>query len=497
MNKLEAIEKAFVRFAAVHSSAAKQIARWEFESWLEEALIRVGRLIAAGQDFRLLQKRYSVQLGHYDAPLEFDAEQSYSAAGGWGSGVEVTTAGQAKGTLDSLIFATDAITSAIGAECVKNQYVEFEVVASNKPLSLALWPLAIGLDALKPSPLVEQADILFGLTVEANGALAAYQNGQGVLNPDLTMQATAGDRLRIYFNASGEVIVQHFGATASVLQASYPITTAADPLEPLKISQSFIPVVLFHEDEAEIKSARIGIEEPFLAALDERVIVDSIRTRGRVMFEDNRPLGYVADGNLRGLPRVRNQWHWTDENRQIRIFPSPATQKTFTEAVMTTWRYDGGRRAWVAISVVPAGVTLTPQALIAEYDPDTVRLVAGRSYTIDTTKEEQSVKLPIGATDGAVVQIADSGNSWATNPLTLLASNGDVLLEMPALTRRIIIEANRIPTIEEVPFEAQEAVINALLEIALERKGQPALKQKANWVAAKIPDAPTDVQAAA
>lgn len=497
MNKLEAIEKAFIRFAAVHSSAAKQLARWEIESWLDEALIRVGRNVAASQNYRTLQKRFTTQLGHYDASLRFDVEQSYSAVGGWRSGVTVAGDGQATGAIDSFVFATDAIPLQVGDEAYKNQYLEWTSSGASQPLSVALWPVSIGIDALKPSVLIDQPDILFGVGIETGGKLTAYARGEEVLNPDLTVNIETGERLRIYFAASGAVMVQVFEATTSVKKAEYPILQADDRVTPLRILETFIPVVLFHEDNCTITQARVGVEEPYLAAIDERVIVDSIRTRGSVSFEDGKTLSYVSDGSLRGLPRVKGQWHWTDENRQIRIFPSPAVQKTYTEPETSIWHYDSLRRAWVSLAALPAGVSLTSATILAEYDPDTVLLVAGRDYAINTAKEAQTVKLPANAADGAIVRLADSGTTWASNPLTLLASSGAVLLEMfTPLKRRLIIECNAIPRIEEVPFEVTETVINALVEIALERKGQPAMKQKMNQVSAPITDAKPDQVAA-
>lgn len=493
MNKLEAIEKAFIRYAAIHSSAAQQIARWEFESWLDEALTRVGRTVAASQNFRTLQKRFTVQLGHYDATLRFDAAQSYSAAGGWGTGVTVASDGQATGTIDSFVFATDAIPMGIGDEAYKNQYLEWTSGGASQPLSVALWPVSVGIDALKPSVLIEQPDILFGVGLETGGTLTAYAKGEEVLNPDLTVHIEAGDRIRIYFDATGAVIVQVFEATTAVMKGEYPIVEAEDRVTPLRILETFVPVVIFHEDAASLTKARIGIEEPYLAAIDERVIVDSIRTRGSVSFEDGKTLSYVSDGSLRGLPRVKGQWHWTDENRMVRIFPSPMGQKIYNAPETSIWRYDGARRVWVSLLALPSGATLIPATIVTAYDPDTVLLVAGRDYTIDTTKEAQSVKLPANAADGAIIRLSAAGSTWATNPLTLLASSGAVLLEMftPA-ERRIIIECNAIPRIEEVPFEVNETVINALLEIAIERKGNPAMKQKVNQVPAPITDAKPD-----
>jgi hypothetical protein len=246
---------------------------------------------------------------------------------------------------------------------------------------------------------------------------------------------------------------------------------------------------------ARVKNVRVGVIDACLAAIEDRVIVDTIRTRGGVRFENGKPLAYVADGSLSGLPRIRNQWHWTDENRQVRVFPSPQTERTFYSPLdVPIYRYDAARSAWVSLPALPSGVSLASGTITASYDPAEITLTAGISYAVNTAKESLILRLPSNPADGNMVRLTDAGTSWETNPVTLRASYGDVLLEVAQTRRRIVYEANVIPTIEDVPFELGETLISALLEIGLERKGQPALKQKANQIPATIPNTQAETQ---
>lgn len=293
------VEKAFIRAFPGQDEDAKKIYLYEFESWGQEAFLRMSRTVALGPQYKLLQRRAVLDLGLQSRLIHYCTMPA---------GVDVDGD---RVTGNNNDYAISAQRLALSTGLVRSQYVEWRMLAVDKncvfgvrragsdaPRDVTTWDVYMRLEP----PVLRWYS---GLTVIGTWG-APVINGYARLEWDEN-----GDAKYRVFDA------QHLELAIGMLDPGGVI------------GDSVVPGVLFLEDGGALSQGRIGqvgaiVEDgAYRAQMPDcpLFIQDSIAQRGSVRFVNSQVgLDYVESSKMRDLPYLCNQWQWTFEGDELTLW---------------------------------------------------------------------------------------------------------------------------------------------------------------------------------
>lgn len=322
----EFIDEAFIRAFPGKSQETKGVFRFELEAMVEAALTRLGLKVAAGADYRALQRSLIVQLNQGAQPLTFT--RVVHPTSGLNTGLDIFEAylyPQANNVY--AVAAQQLVPSDTGflTDCA----VEVGVVGVMRQLTIAFRPL----DKLAQFPL-DQADIdnLLALQVDAGGQITVRQQGNTI---GFGLQALLdGQRLRAVFGADGGLEIRTLSAggteVSAIVQGSYvPISVP-------------VGLVFWFPDAGTLAVEPVilkGLSTVVALPPNHRLILDSVRRQGGVDFVNSdpldlgQPLTFLDDPAYARFPRLPTLYYWSwdtvpvegSTGAAIRLYPGDRT----------------------------------------------------------------------------------------------------------------------------------------------------------------------------
>ena len=290
------VEKAFIRAFPGQDEDAKKIYLYEFESWAPEAFLRMSRTVAAGPQYKLLQRRAVLDLALQSRLIHYCTMPP---------GVDVDGDRVSGNNND---YAISAQRLALSTGQVRSQYVEWRLLTPSQnavfgvrsaraqaPRDVSTWDVYM---RLEPPNL-------------------KWYSGLAVIgtwfDPDTNGWA------RLEWDANGDALYRVYDANR--------VELAAGMLAPGgTIGDSVVPGVLFLEDGGALSQGVIGtvgavVEDgAYRAQMPDcpQFIQDSIAQRGSVGFVNSSlGLDYVESAKMRNMPYLCNQWQWTFEGDEL------------------------------------------------------------------------------------------------------------------------------------------------------------------------------------
>jgi len=298
------IEKAFIRAFPGQDEDAKKIYLYEFESWAQEAFLRLSRTVAAGPQYKLLQRRAVLDLGLQSRLIHYCTMPA---------GVDVDGD---KVTGNNGDYAVSAQRLALSNGLVRSQYVEWKLLTVVKDMVFGV--RRAGSDAPRD---VSTWDVFMRIQPPNLKWYAGATVIGTWLGPDINGYA------RLEWDANGDAMYRVFDAQHFELSAG-PLAVGGT------IGDSDVPGVLFLEDGGALSQGRIGtvgavVEDgAYRAQMPDCpvFIQDSIAQRGSVRFVNSQVgLDYVESSKLRDMPYLCNQWQWTFEGDELALWRNQGT----------------------------------------------------------------------------------------------------------------------------------------------------------------------------
>jgi len=298
------IEKAFIRVFPGQDEDDKKIYLYEFESWAQEALLRLSRTVATGPQYKLLQRRAVIDLALQSRLLRY-----CTVSAGVDVDADIVTGGNGG-------YLVSAQRLALSNGLVRSQYVEWRMLAIDKDAIFGL--RRAGADAPQD---VSTWDVYMRLQPPLLKWYAGLTElgmwGAPILN----------GYVRLEWDADGAAGYRYFD--------QHHLEIAAGPLlAGGEVADSSVPGILFLEDSGALSQGRIGNigvkvdDGAYRALLPDcpLFIQDSIAQRGSVRFVNSTVgLDYVESSKLRDVPFLCNQWQWTFEGDELTLWRNQGT----------------------------------------------------------------------------------------------------------------------------------------------------------------------------
>lgn len=268
----------------------------ELEAMLPRALERLGRTIAAGPKWQQTRRELRLPVRTGRTTLRFDTWQADRVTI---SGATLT------GQPGSYAVAVQTLP-ADSSNLVASNFLEFTRGVNAKEQRLALYPLSVpygeDLGGIALAPL--------SVTIKTDNTLHAHNYSTPIFSAGGIGTVTAGQKVRVVFNADGTIKVQRRGTDGALLTENDVPGGQTD----LPLTGCHMIVTQFVTDGGQWINGAIQGTGEYVAELpaEAGVMLDGLRNRGQVRWECNgRTLGLQEAVAAGRVPCVSGLWYWT------------------------------------------------------------------------------------------------------------------------------------------------------------------------------------------
>lgn len=311
------VEYALIESFPGQSQNQKQAYRYEFESFVPQALLQLAREVAQSPDYQMLQRSVILPIM---ASREIDYDR-FGPAPGTAGKEPIIDNGLIFGDNGAFAISPQRLTLSGSPLRVRSQFVEWQYLTVKNNACVGILPLfpsdATIVDITAWNNLVRVGTSFSTGDVFANGV--QYAN---------VFTMTPGDYLRFQWDANGDLFITQYDANRTVVLSNYAVAGG-------EVTAIATPGVLFLGDGGQVSVGRIGTGTSTsltptitdgLYRLDLQTgfqfLTSYFDENGMVQFDGTtKLLSWVPSLSYRGQAMRCDSWYWTFDGEQIVFWP--------------------------------------------------------------------------------------------------------------------------------------------------------------------------------
>jgi hypothetical protein len=311
------VENALIEAFPGQSQAAKNLYRYELESWVSDVMLALAMEVINSPHYHTLQRTVTL-------PLQVVKNIEYCRFGPTGMEPQIKN-GVIFGSLGSFAASDQQLPLSGSPLRVRSYFIEWQ---SHTPL------ISTGIGLINPFRIETSSDWLdlakYALALRITTAGVDIFNNGANTNNIFGGAATPGDIFRWEWDAAGALSIKQYDADRTLKNTHIVVGggNVADVVTPAVITtaeNARVSVGLMGDSTLTAPADgvyRAGMEQcrPFVMA--------SIAQRGRVIFDLNNSvklLSYAPSLAVRALTSRCDQWYWSLDGEQIIVWAGEAT----------------------------------------------------------------------------------------------------------------------------------------------------------------------------
>jgi hypothetical protein len=316
MTTEQLVEYALIESFPGQSQNQKQAYRYEFESFVPQALLQLAREVAASPDYQMLQR--SVVL-----PVLATREIDYDRFGpepGTAGKEPIIDNGIVFGDTGAFAISPQRLTLSGSPLRVRSQFLEWQYLTVTNGVSVGVIPLyATDLSITTPAD--------WEVLVKVSSSLGVGEVwANGVRYTSAFPTVIAGDFFQLIWDANGDLTINQLDANRT-LKLTYTVLDG-------DVTQIATPGVVIFGNGGQVTVGRVGTGSPGstpsvmdgLYRLDLQTgfqfLTSYFDENGMVQFDGTtKLLSWVPSLSYRGQAMRCDSWYWTFDGEQIVFWP--------------------------------------------------------------------------------------------------------------------------------------------------------------------------------